>query len=31
MSELPIVLLALAVLYVMIHPEKRRGNRHPKS
>lgn len=27
MSELPIVLLALAVLYVMIRPEKKRGNR----
>ena len=27
MSELPIVLLALAVLYVMIRPEKKQGKR----
>ena len=27
MSELPIILVALAVLYVMIRPEKKRGKR----
>ena len=29
MSELPIVLLALVVLYVMIRPEKKR-EKHPE-
>ena len=29
MSELPVVLLALAVLYVMIRPEKKR-EKHPE-